>query len=291
MAGGRINRIIERVAGDWDSLAEKNRAVGRSRRLWREFGELKMPLYSTHFAYYAFLAIFPMLLLITAVMSFVLHANPVLEVRLTRSVYELLPDFDRSFRTVLQFAEKYRYISLIIGLVVFLWAGVKAAGSLQSGFEVIYGTEKRSYAGRTAVSLGILVVFGSLSLLSTLVNFTSTEGLLSWMHVRIGTGWSIVASFSGFVLSLFLGFVMFGCVYRFVPGRLQGYKAILKGAALTAVVMEVVEYAFSFYFAFIYGAKFLYGTIGFLMGVIIWLNVLAVATFLGALYVRGEAGG
>ena len=49
-----------------------------------------------------------------------------------------------------------------------------------------------------------------------------------------------------------------------------------------SVAMLFVDHIFAFYFNLLYEAKFLYGTLGIMLGILICLYVVAAVTFLGA---------
>lgn len=273
-------RATEYVNG----LADRYELLGTTRLVLKKYNEEGLSRESVYFAYYAFIAVFPLVLTITAVMGFIFHSYPDLKENILTSVYELFPDFDVAFKGMLDLVEDGRFVALVLGVIVFLWSGIKAAESLEEGFDRIWGRPRRTYLRRKSMALTVLMLFGTLTLVDALVSFTM-PAMVPWVKRQVGGGMSAGAFFIELALSIALGFLSYVVVYRLVPPVKPSVSAITRASILMAVLSAIIDYVFGFYFNLVYDAKFLYGTLGVMMGVLIWLFVVAATAFLGAVLV------
>lgn len=280
----RVKEKGERVVGRLNGLADRHRILDSMRSVALDFKKKDLSRQSVYFAYYAFIAVFPLILIISSVIGFIFDASPEMRSSIARSVYDLFPNFEEVFEGIIELMETGRYIALILGLVVFLYTGVKAAEVIADVFDDVWGAGKRPYLKRKAAALWILFAFGALTVLDAIIHFVSPT-LLPWLSSERGAGASLGAFFAGMLLGMLIGFLMYFIIYRFVPARKPTVAAAAKGAILMAVVTYVVDYVFGFYFELVYDARFLYGALGVLLGILIWLYVVAATTFAGALYV------
>ena len=108
----RIKAICERLKDTANSLADSHRMLGTMCLLILEFGKKELSQKSVNFVYFAFIAVFPLDLIITSVMGFLLHASPGLEADITSAVYEMFPDFDMAFKGMPHMVESGRFVFL-----------------------------------------------------------------------------------------------------------------------------------------------------------------------------------
>lgn len=280
---------VEAAWGRWskaaNSLADRHPLLGTMRSVVAEFRKKDLSHRSIYFAFHAFIAIFPLVLVLTGIMGFVFSASPAIRSNINETIYEMFPDFDVAFQGMLDIMESWRIFALIIGLILFLWTGIKAAEVLEDGFCFIFGTEKRPYARRKGTALSVLFIFGTLTVLEAILNF-ATPRLMPWVKRQVGGGFSVGVFFLELAVAFLFSFLMYLFVYRLVPTRKLPTAAVVKTAAITSVILIFVEYVFGFYFNLMYDAKLLYGTIGVMLGILLWLYAIAAVTFTGALVAR-----
>lgn len=288
--GDRAKERMKRARERADSAADSHRTLGAVRSVSMSFKEHGFSRESIYFAFHAFIAIFPLILIVTAVMGFVFHASEGVKVDIIDAVYDLLPDFDQAFKGMLDMMESGRFVALVLGVVIFLWTGIKAAEVLMEGLDRIWGGRKRKFFSRKLAALAVIAAFGTLTVLESSLNFMSSAYLPSLSN-RVGRGTSVGVLFGGMALGITVGFLMYVIVFRLIPSRKPPVSAVVKGAAITAVVSYFIDYVFSFYFEILYDARFLYGTIGVMLGILLWLYVIAATTFAGALLVNWFARG
>lgn len=281
----RIEAIWERWSKAANSLADRHPLLGTSRSLIQGFRKKDLSHRSIYFAFHAFIAVLPLILILTGIMGFIFSASPAIRSNINDVIYEMFPDFDVAFKSMLDVMESWRLAALLLGIVLFLFAGVKAAEVLEDGFCIIWGTEKRPYGKRKGVALSVLLVFGTVTLIEAIMNF-ATPTLIPWVKRQVGGGFSVGVFFAELVVSFLVGFLMYIFVYRLIPVKKLPTAVVIKTAALVTMIMMFVEYIFGFYFNLVYDAKLLYGTMGIMLGILIWLYTVAAIVFMGALLAK-----
>ena len=286
MKWGELKSRVEATWERWikaaNSLADRHPLLGTLRSIIQGFRKKDLSHRSIYFAFHAFIAVLPLILIITGIMGFIFSASPAIRDNINDAIYEMFPDFDVAFKGMLDLMESWRVAALLVGVALFLCAGVKAAEVLEDGFCMVWGTEKRPYGKRKGVALCVLLVFGTVTLIEAIMNF-ATPTLIPWVKRQVGGGFSVGVFFAELVVSFLVGFLMYLFVYRLIPTKKLPTAVVVKTAAMVTVIMIFVEYVFGFYFNLVYDAKLLYGTMGVMLGILIWLYVVAAVVFMGAL--------
>lgn len=246
----------------------------------REFSRHRMTLTSAYFAYHCFMAIFPLLLLISAILGFVLRSDPTLQQEIMKHVYSLFPDFGGTLKSILDGVVASRHLVGILGLLGLLWAGTRISKSLEIGACVIWETENRKFWKRKVLALGILFLLGFLSMLALGFNLAYSH-FLSWIAEHAGTVWTMTSFVVGILASLAIEFAIFTTIYIVVPRQRPEFRDAARGGLVAAVLFHIIEWGFSYYFMNVSKAQALYGTIGVIIGVLIWLYLLGIVIFLG----------
>lgn len=116
----------------------------------------------------------------------------------------------------------------------------------------------------------VLLVFGS-SIISTIQeNF----GLLK--------GYTLFSKIITYIIALLVIFVVFLCIYKFVPGHKITFKSQIRGAALGSIVLNIVSFIFSRYLDIFKGFSITYGSLTTLMLIMMWTYTCFYIIFLGA---------
>jgi membrane protein len=173
---------------------------------------------------------------------------------------------------------------LFFGVGVALWSVSAVARTLSEAFNVAYQVaETRRWWKVSALSVAFgpvlaLVVIVSVALMligPQLVGVIAELVGLDELFVRL---WEWLR----FPVALFLLAVVLSVVYRFGPNARLGFRSVVSGAALAAMLWAISSVGFSFYLANFanYGAT--YGSIGAAVGLLFYLYLCASVVLLGA---------
>jgi membrane protein len=181
-------------------------------------------------AYFAFLALVPVLLLATAIAGFLLDDVDA-QAAVVSAVTAALPGLQGAVEpggpmdTLLTTLVRRRGQLGLVGALSLLWVALRLAASLMAGVEVSFGRGRASGAGARGRQFGALGALGAIAV----VGFAATgvtSGLLPWLPGPALTAVTFAVG-AGFDLLLFL------VAYRvLLPGR---WRLHLPGALLGAV--------------------------------------------------------
>jgi membrane protein len=235
-------------------------------------------------AYYFFLALFPALLFLVAVISFIpvtglLEAVTAMLQRIAPS--EVLEIVREQLKKI---ASDKSSGLLTLGMLGTIW-------STSSGMTAIIDTLNQAYdiqesrpwwkVRLTAVGLTIaLAIFIVLSLALVLVGPTLAEKVALWAHMGPVFEWTWKIVQWPFVFALVtLGVAL---VYYFAPDAEQDWVFITPGSILATTLWLLISLIFKFYIANFTSYTATYGIIGGAIVLMLWFYVSALAVLVGA---------
>ncbi|MGD0433334.1 MAG: YihY/virulence factor BrkB family protein [Acetobacteraceae bacterium] len=235
-------------------------------------------------AFYATLALFPSISMLISVYGLVFDPNSV--VPQLAVLRELLPPpaFSLIEARVMQLvAQPHGHLTIGLGVAFLLsfWSSASAARAVLSAMNVAYdATERRPIISFQLISLAmtlcavvcVVLAIGVLLVLPPLIQFS---GLSAFGGALIQ-----LASFA-----LVVGFFAMGLglLYAHGPSRTPPPNArVLPGTALATLLWLLSSYVLSFYVGKLTNFDATYGSIGAVVGIMLWLYVSAYAALLGA---------
>jgi uncharacterized BrkB/YihY/UPF0761 family membrane protein len=132
-------KAIQDVMRKVDSIQKANSFLGFVIGVVKKFGDDQAGYLAALVAYYAFFSLFPLLLVFTTVLGFILQNNTDLQNRILTTVQNKVP-----ILTFLQIGHlKGSGLALAIGLVFALLAGIGVVQALQYAMDEVWGVPKR----------------------------------------------------------------------------------------------------------------------------------------------------
>jgi membrane protein len=225
-------------------------------------------------SHYAFLSVFPLLLVFTTVLGFVLEGNPTLQEQIIDSVFSHIPIIGP------ELAKNPESLTgsvpvLIAGLLTALWASLKAFNVLQTALDDIGDVpiEERPNAlvvrGRSL--LGILIVGGGQVAAAILAGFLGVSGLGRIARVLLALG------------TVTLNTTVLALTYRFLCTVRPSWRRLAPGAVVGGVLFSGLQVVGTTVVArAIARATPIYGTFALVIGLITWLGLHSMILLLGA---------
>jgi membrane protein len=287
------------MAEDASQLAAHLKRKGWLHRQWMLFRRAFVSSYFNNVfglakgaAYSALLAFFPVLTTLTAIL---VQANaPSISRMLSSLIFEVVPPGTEEI-VLYNFTERgQRPVSLLIAATLLaLWAASGVMASLMQGFQAAYRIEKgRPFLKQRAVAI-LLVMFVALPIVgaSALIVFgTKTERIvLAWMGLvpedQQVRGWMAIF---GQILryAAALGAIIFGAalLYYVGPNRPNKFRNVLPGAIIATVLWWAATTVFGWYVRNIANYNVLYGSIGAVIALLVWMYLLSVIALFGSEY-------
>lgn len=186
--------------------------------------------------YYAFVAIFPLLLLGTSILGFILQGNPGLESDLVDTALSQFPVIGDQ----LQQPEGLRgsTAAVVVGGLVALYGSLGLGQALQNALNIAWSVPRNSRPNPILLrlkSLGLLLTAGvallALSVLSTLGSTTEVFG-----ETIASYRWPIV------IVSVVVVTTVLAVLFQFGTARSHSFRSAVPGAFTVAVLWQSLQY-------------------------------------------------
>jgi membrane protein len=237
--------------------------------------------------YFAFLALFPVLLLIASVIGLVLAGNELLQAELFAAIRDAFPgtvgrQLVRQLRGAIEGAG---FIGLI-ALVGFLYAGLRTMDKLRVGMERIWKghVDEPDVLRDNLQDLVALVALGAVGLASLALTGGVTQAT-SWVLDLLGLadepGFGVLTWVLGIALAMAADTVVFLWLLRVVPSVSHPLRLLLPGALFGAAGVEVLKLVGGFYLSLISNSVTA-SAFGGAVGLLVWINLVARFAFFTA---------
>jgi membrane protein len=238
-------------------------------------------------AYNAALALIPLGLLATGLAGFILR-DPARQADMIAAIVGFAPPLAGVIDEILSGLTAASPSVSVIALVLAGWGTSRLFAALESGIgQMFSGTPRRGLVRRTAWRLGSILVMAGI-LVAALIGAPAVA--------IVGD----VAALSGpldqlfgallVVLPMAVTGIALAAVYRFVPPARPAWQAIRLPAVVGAIVLVGLTRVFVFLTPRLFGANFVYGTLGAIFVGLAWLDLLFTVILIGAAWIRERTG-
>jgi membrane protein len=225
-------------------------------------------------AYYGFFSLFPLLLVFVTVLGFVLQGSPSAQESVLHSTLSQFPIIGNQLQSNVH-SLRGSGITLAIGLVVALLAGLGITGATQNAFnQVWYIPHKRrpNFLTWRLRGLGLLVVLGLLSIVST----------VAAGYVAAQTAGAIEV-LGGILLALAVNLLLFFLAFRLLTSDEVETRDLIPGVIFGAVLWQILQHVGGYYVDHVVRhAKETSGLFAFVLGLLAWLYLGGQLTLLAA---------
>lgn len=222
-------------------------------------------------AYFAFLSLFPLLLVFVTILGFVLAGDPSTLASVKKSVLGQFPVIGQS---ISHSQLKGSTAGLVIGVVVSLYGGLGVTNAAANALDVVWNVPRKHRAGFVASKIRGLMLLGLLGLL--FVIGTGASGLLS------GGVSGPALGVLGIVVSYAVDFVLFLLAFKLLSSANPSWKQLRPGAAFAGLCWLLLQLLGGAYINHISHSGGAYGTFAVVIGILAWLHLGAQLTLYGA---------
>lgn len=245
--------------------------------------ENNISLIAAGVAFFGMLSLFPALAALIAILGLI--SDPVVVVAQLEEIRGLLPDDvyrivnDQVVSLVSARADTLGWAGLL-SLMVALWSARAGVGAMMIGLNNVYSERNRGAAGHyfRALMLTIgLVAVGITALLTVVV----APVVLAF--IPLGPFGNLIADVVRWSIAITVLLAGVGVLYRYGPNRRPArVQWISFGALLAVVSWALISVAFSYYVANFGNYNQVYGSIGAVIAMLIWLWISSFLVLLGA---------
>lgn len=233
--------------------------------------------------YYAVFSIFPLLILITSLLGFVLQ-DPEKQQAIIDAVINLIPHGAEIITNLLQDVIAARTIPNIIAVITLLWSATGFLRGLLSAIDLIHSKEytHNSFVMRgigviiillTIPALFLLLFLSSLSSIIINILFIPLPGYLNSLLNVLASGSAV------FIIATLAFFLMM----HYIPSRQAPTRVSFLSSMLTALIWVLLGYGFSWYLSSGFSNfNVVYGSIGAVMALMLYLYLTSTVILFGA---------
>ena len=218
-------------------------------------------------AYYGFLTLFPLIMVATTVLGFVLQGRPELETDIVDTALAQIPVLGQQLELQAGRVDG-SVVALIVGLAAALWGSTRAFAGLQTALDDIWEVpipDRPNIVVRRIHSLVGVLVIGSAQ--------------VAMVTVTAVAGWADVGAISiVFILIgvLIVNTVVVGTMFRYLTAANVGWSMVKYGAILSGVSYTILQvFGTSIMTRLLSGAQSVYGAFASVLAITGWLSIHA----------------
>jgi len=249
-----LKNVLRRV----DAFQRRHSPLAFMFAVFKKFGEDEAGSKAALIAYYGFFSLFPLLLVFTTVLGFVLNGHTALQDKIVHSTLAQFPIIGDQIASNVHSLQGSG-VALAIGIVGTLWAGMGVTQAGENAMNAVWNVPARKLPNAIfsrVRGLLFLVVFGLGVLATTVLAGLGTAG--SGIPIKIGA-------------------------IRVLTAEELSWRDVLPGAIVATVLWEILQAIGGWYVArSLKGASQVYGFFAIVIGLLGWLYLGAQMTLLAA---------
>lgn len=231
-----------------------------------------------------FLAIFPSLIFLFTIIPFIPIHN--FQQSLLMIIRDIIPN--ATYLTVKETLEdivtRPRGGLLSLGFVLTLYFATNGIHSLIEGFNSTYHTiETRSLLRQRLISVFLVFVL-SLLLIISIGLMTVGPHLLAWLlpsEILQSNLYLLLIWLIKWLIILIMLFFAISFIYYFAPAKKENFRFISAGSTLATLLIVITTQGFNFYVSNFSKYNALYGSIGTLLIILLWIYFNAFSLLIG----------
>ncbi len=252
-----------------DDFQRRHPALALPLAVAKKFGDDRGGNLAALIAYRAFFSLFPLLLLMTTVLGYLLAGDPGLRQSVVDSTLSQFPVIGEQLKLS---SLQGNGVALAVGIAGTLWAGFGVVLASEEAMDQAWQVPDSGRPGFLASrlrALGLLVALGAAMIASTVAS-----GI-------VGGGW--LGTVGGLLASLALNLAVFAAVFHLLTSVEVPVRTSLPGAALAAVCWTALQLLGSWFVSHeIRNATPVYGTFALVIGLLAWIQLGATLTVFAA---------
>jgi membrane protein len=231
-----------------------------------------------------FLAVFPTLIFFFTIIPFIPITN------FQQSLLDIIRDFlpDTAYATVQTTVEdiitRPRGGLLSVGFVLSLYFATNGINSLMEAFDNTYHTiETRTAIKQRMVAIFLVVIITFLLIISIgLITFgTLLLSMILPEHILASNLYFSVIVVLKWLITIAMLFFAISFIYYFAPAKRRHFRFISAGSTLATILIIIITLGFNFYVDNFSKYNVLYGSIGTLLVVLLWIYFNSFSMLIG----------
>jgi YihY family inner membrane protein len=257
-----------------DRFQQRHNRLAFAAAVVKKFGDDEAARMGALIAYYGFVSLFPLLLVLVTVLGFVLEGDRKTQDEVLHSALGQFPIIGEQLQRNIH-SLKGSAGALAIGVIGLLLGGLGIVGATQNAFQQVWHIPRRrrpSFLAWRLRGVGLLAALGALLVVSTVAaGFVTAQ--------TAGT----VAVLGGVLLALASNLLLFFAAFRFLSPDEIATRNLLPGVVAAAVLWQILQHIGGYYVSHVVRhAQETSGLFAFVLGLLAWLYLGGQVTLLAA---------
>ena len=255
----------------FDRYQQRHKGAAIPWAVIKKFGDDQAGNLAALMAYYAFFSIFPLLLVFTTILGFVLQGNDTLYDDVRNSVLGQFPVVGDQLHSG-QLSGKAT--ALVLGLITALWAGLGVTMAAQRAFDRVWAVPFKDRPNFVHSRLrGLLLICLGIMFVASAAATTLATTVFGGALAKIG----------GYAITLGVNFCLYVLAFRFLTSAIIPTRSLWLGAGVGALFLSVMQLVGTIYVKRVIShASNTYGTFATVIGLLVWLHLIAQLTLYAA---------
>ncbi|MGD8489466.1 MAG: YihY/virulence factor BrkB family protein [Anaerolineae bacterium] len=244
-------------------------------------------LVSRSIAYYALFSIFPLLLLLVSVASIFLDTEEAS--RLVLGMLEnVLPTTADMVKANLQQVIDARSTVGILASLGLLWSASGVFTAIYRAVNRAWGNPKSElFWSEKLYGIAVVLIAGALligsTLYSTAISILRSRRTIFWDWLpAAGADAGGLAAWLSTLLPILISMLVFAILYRTIPQNQIAWRDVWAGGLLAGLIWELGRRLYAWYLANFASYSLVYGSVGVIIGFLLWSYLSAMILLLGA---------
>jgi membrane protein len=248
---------------------------------WREAYEDKAFGRAAELAYFFLLALFPMMIFLLSVFSFLPGLQEALIDWLARVMPQEASRLVASWVESVASARSGRLLSL--GLLGSLWASSYGMGAAIDALNTAYDVkEERPFWKSRLMAIGLTIALSVFFVGGqVLIMFGDWLAMCFAAWTGLGGAFTTLWRYVDYLIGLLLLTIGVGLIYHFAPNVKRKWRLVTPGAVFAVTASLLASILFSLYLRVAPSYSATYGSLGAVIVLMLWLYLLGLALFLG----------
>ncbi|NLY82099.1 MAG: YihY/virulence factor BrkB family protein [Clostridiales bacterium] len=264
------------------SKIKENRAGSFLFSLIKEIKNDRLSELAANMAYYLLLALFPFLIFLLGVFSY----TPISIANVSEALSSILPKetADVILGTVREVLNNNNTALFSFAMLGTIWISTKGARALIKGVNRAYGvTETRSLLVTSGINIFVIIsipFFAIMSFLLIVIGKLLVDQVAVWFNLPVDV--QSIMTLLRYVIPIVMLVFYFAIFYKFVPNLRLSFRKIFVGAIFTTFGWITTSMLFSFYINNFANYTRVYGSLGSIIGLLLWINMSSMIILIGA---------
>jgi YihY family inner membrane protein len=257
-----------------DRLQQRHRWLAFPAGVIKKFGDDEAGSMAALIAYYGFVSLFPLLLVLVTVLGFVLEGDQKTQDEVLHSTLSQFPIIGDQLQSNVH-SLKGSVGALAIGVIGLLLGGLGIVGATQNAFQQVWHIPRKrrpNFLAWRLRGIGLLAVLGLLLIVST----------VAAGYVTAQTAGPI-AVLGGILVALASNLLLFFAAFRFLSPDEIPTRELLPGVVFAALLWQILQHIGGYYVAHVVRhAQETSGLFAFVLGLLAWLYLGGQVTLIAA---------